>query len=101
MAARLGDNRKHADLGAPASSSRFCFRAVRPVGGAACWLHVHAADARCKNRPDSEYQDRNRTRAHKAYLLALRSLAQVRKLALPMLQVNIAGKQKVVNNQAP
>jgi hypothetical protein len=34
-------------------------------------------------------------RAHRRYLSALRTLALVRKLALPVLQVNIAGKQQV------
>jgi hypothetical protein len=39
-------------------------------------------------------------RAHKRYLSALKALAQVRKLALPVLQVNIADKQLNVANVA-
>ena len=36
---------------------------------------------------------RSRDRAHHRYLSALKALAQVRKLALPALQVNIAKEQ--------
>jgi hypothetical protein len=40
-----------------------------------------------------EYYQRRMDRAHAHYLSAIKALAQVRKLALPALQVNIAKKQ--------
>jgi len=46
-----------------------------------------------------DYQQRRMDRAHKRYLSAIKALALVRKLALPVLQVNIARKQ--VNVAAP
>lgn len=65
----------------------------------ACWLQVHDADMRyAQGQKDctlawGEYQQRRQDRAHKRYLSAMRTLALVRKLALPVLQVNIARKQ--------
>jgi len=65
----------------------------------ACWLQVQDADVRygqgqkdCTMKP-GEYQQKRQDRAHKRYLSALKTLALVRKLALPVLQVNIASKQ--------
>ena len=40
-----------------------------------------------------EFHQRRIDHAHKRYLSALRTLDQVRKLALPVLQVNIARRQ--------
>jgi hypothetical protein len=40
-----------------------------------------------------EHQEERRDRAHRRYLTAIKTLATVRKLALPVLQVNIAKKQ--------
>jgi hypothetical protein len=39
------------------------------------------------------YYQKSIDRAHKRYLSAIKSLAVVRKLAIPVLQVNIAKKQ--------
>jgi hypothetical protein len=64
----------------------------------ACWLQVQDADIRFAQAKDLSipwwkcYQLRM-DRAHKRYLSALKALALVRKLALPVLQVNIARKQ--------
>jgi hypothetical protein len=71
----------------------------------ACWLQVQDADVRyAQGQKDctlalGEYQQRRVDRAHKRYLSAIKALALVRKLALPVLQVNIARKQ--VNVAAP
>jgi hypothetical protein len=65
----------------------------------ACWLQVQDADIRyAQGQKDctfaqGEYHQRRMDRAHKRYLSALKTLALVRKLALPVLQVNIAKKQ--------
>jgi hypothetical protein len=65
----------------------------------ACWLQVQDADVRYAQGQkgctfeQGEYQQRRQDRAHKRYLSALKALALVRKLALPVLQVNIARKQ--------
>ena len=40
-----------------------------------------------------EYHQRSRNRAHKRYLTSIKTLALIRKLAVPVLQVNIAKKQ--------
>jgi hypothetical protein len=70
---------------------------------AACWLHLHHAEIRLAQREhdltlaQAEYHQRCRDRAHKRYLSALKALAQVRKLALPAMQFNIANKQQVNN----
>jgi hypothetical protein len=63
-----------------------------------CWLYLHQLEVRCAvngNTPltlGADYQ-RSMSAAQKRYLAAVRSLALVRKLALPVLQVNIARKQ--------
>ena len=61
-----------------------------------CWLDCHATDleAEVEGRKGADlkvraFHDRRRERAHKRYLSALKVLAQVRKLALPAIQVNI------------
>jgi len=65
----------------------------------ACWLQVQDADIRYaqgqKNSliVQAEYHQRRMDHAHKRYLSAIKTLALVRKLALPVLQVNIARKQ--------
>jgi hypothetical protein len=63
-----------------------------------CWLQVQFAElrvAQAKNPTiaQGDYQQRLIDRAHRRYLSALKTLALVRKLALPVLQVNIAKKQ--------
>jgi hypothetical protein len=64
----------------------------------ACWLQVQDADVRyaqAKNlSPDGcEYHQRRMDRAHRRYLSAIKTLALVRKLAVPVLQLNIARQQ--------
>jgi hypothetical protein len=64
----------------------------------ACWLQVQDADIRYAQAEDLslalyEYYQRRMDRCHKRYLPALKTLATVHKLALPVLQVNIAEKQ--------
>jgi len=65
----------------------------------ACWLQVQDADARyaqaqgTATMAQGDYQQRRMDRAHRRYMSALRTLALVRKLAVPVLQVNIADKQ--------
>jgi hypothetical protein len=64
----------------------------------ACWLQVQDADiryAQAKNLAMTwgDYYQRRMDRAHKRYLAAIKTLAVVRKLAVPVLKVNIAKKQ--------
>jgi hypothetical protein len=64
-----------------------------------CWLQVHHADA--TNLPSSgpmtvsqgEYYRRRLEGAQRRYLAAMRALAVVRRLQIPIVQVNIADKQ--------
>ena len=65
-----------------------------------CWLDTHQADRDFARQvqsgvslPLGDYLDRRRDRAHRRYLHAIRSLAQVRRLLGPSLQVNIADQQ--------
>jgi hypothetical protein len=65
---------------------------------ALCWLSLHDAELRFAQMPDlnirqAEYWQNRIDRAHRRYLSAIKTLATVRKLALPALQVNIARKQ--------
>jgi hypothetical protein len=65
----------------------------------ACWLQVQDADVRYAQSQktctfaQSEYYKRRQDRAHNRYLSAMRTLAVVRKLTFPVVQVNIARKQ--------
>ena len=65
----------------------------------ACWLQVTHADMICAQRaPDltlaqGDYYQRRQDRAHRRLLSAIRTLATVRKLALPVLQLNVAQQQ--------
>src|SRR5262245_37576683 len=71
----------------------------------ACWLQVQDDDIRyaqgqkVRTIVQGDYQQRRMDHAHRRYLSAIKTLALVRKLALPVLQVNIARKQ--VNVAAP
>jgi hypothetical protein len=65
---------------------------------AICWFLVHRYESVYANAKDltirqGEYHQRRIDRAHKRYLSALKTLAAVRKLALPAIQVNIAREQ--------
>jgi hypothetical protein len=67
----------------------------------ACWLQLQAADLRLQvgeskySLAQGEYHHRQRDRAHYRFLSAVKALATVRRLALPVLigQLNVARKQ--------
>jgi len=65
----------------------------------ACWLQMHHADLILAQQggkwtlAQADYHQRTRDRAHKRYVSAIKALALVRKLTVPVLQVNIAKKQ--------
>ncbi len=73
----------------------------------ACWLQLHYAEARYAQNlgkltmAQGEYHQRTIERAERRYLAAIKALAQVRRLLVPAVQVNIAqaGGQQV--NVAP
>jgi len=63
-----------------------------------CWFIVHIYEDMFKNSPQmtlaqADFQYRKIDRAHARFLSAVRTLAQVRKLGLPTLQVNIGANQ--------
>jgi hypothetical protein len=67
-----------------------------------CWLHLHYLEITYaqQDRMSTElgaYYERSLDRAQKRYLAAIKALAVVRRLALPVLvaQVNVAQKQQV------
>ena len=65
---------------------------------ALCWYTVHSyemayANASGWNISQADLQHRKIGKAHARFLSSLRTLAKVRKLALPTLQVNIASNQ--------
>jgi hypothetical protein len=65
---------------------------------AACWLHLYYLEMIYAGKDGMSlelgtYYQKSIDRAHKRYLSAIKMLATVRKLALPVLQVNIAKKQ--------
>jgi hypothetical protein len=65
---------------------------------ATCWLLLHHFEMLYAQRDSmslelSEYYQQSIDRAQKRYLGAIKTLAMVRKLAVPVLQVNIAKKQ--------
>lgn len=69
---------------------------------ALCWIELHGLDAQVVRRRSEEHTgrpiealDRARDRAQRRYLAALRSLAQVRRLAVPVLMVNLARNQQI------
>ena len=63
------------------------------------WLGLYAAEALFNQQSkdlsnrQAEYWQNRIDRAHRRYLSAIRTLATVRKLAVPVLQLNIAKKQ--------
>lgn len=64
----------------------------------ACWLQVQDADVRYAHAKDlpvkwMDFYQRRMNHSHKRYLSALKTLALVRKLAVPVLQINIGKKQ--------
>jgi hypothetical protein len=92
-----------AELNGPASTPLERLLVDRVV---ACWLQLHHADIVLAQREgkltlaQGEYHQRTRDRAHKRYLSSIKALALVRKLAVPVLQLNIAKKQVNVASAA-
>ena len=84
-----------ADLAAPGDGSLEALLIDRVV---TCWLHVQYAEAACAGQMGklsvewSDYFQRRIDRAHRRYLQAIRTLAQVRRLAVPV-QINVAEHQ--------
>jgi hypothetical protein len=67
-----------------------------------CWLHLHHLEILYSHKENMTLEvgihfQRCIDRAHKRYLSAIKTLAVIRRLALPALQVNIANKQQVKN----
>ncbi len=74
----------------------------------ACWVQVQEADLRYAtaiHKPQPvrlmESYQRRMDAANRRYLTSLKTLATVRKLALPVLQVNIARKQVNIAGAGP
>lgn len=87
-----------AELAGPAPSIIERLLAARAV---TCWLVLHEAEVRYAQAGSmslalADFRQRRIDRAHRRYLSALKTLALVRKMALPALQVNIAHKQMSV-----
>jgi len=92
-----------AELGGPSPAPLERLLAERAV---ACWLHLHHLEMIYAQKESMSlelgtYYQRCIDRAHKRYLSALKTLAVVRKLAIPVLQVNIARKQVNVAGACP
>lgn len=95
---RLDDLRK--ELGGPSPNpiERLCVDRI-----ALCWLQVHEADLRAA-RPEgrsiaqANFESKRQDRAHKRLLSAIKTLATIRKLALPTLQINVGENQLNVAN---
>jgi hypothetical protein len=65
---------------------------------ALCWFDAHETDRRFSHQSgisfkNAEYRESRRDRAHKRFLSACRTLATVRRLAVPAIQVNLARQQ--------
>jgi hypothetical protein len=72
---------------------------------ALCWFDAHEMDRRFSDQSGisfkiAAYRENRRDRAHKRFLSACRTLATVRKLALPAIQVNVARRQVNVAGSA-
>jgi hypothetical protein len=94
----------HSELAGPSPSPLERVLVQRAV---ICWLWMQDADLRYANARQQEggldldlheAHQRRQDRAHRRFLSAVRTLALVRKLALPAVQVNIGGQQ--VNTMA-
>lgn len=65
---------------------------------ALCWFDVHETDRRYSDVSNAtltvaEYRDGRRDRAQRRFLAACKTLATIRKLGLPAIQVNVARQQ--------
>jgi hypothetical protein len=73
----------------------------------ACWLQVQDADLRAAQNQNNatmaqiDFFQRRMDATNRRFLAAIKTLATVRKLAVPMLQVNIAKKQVNIVTQTP
>ena len=68
---------------------------------ATCWLHLHVLEwqtSHCRDRQQHKHMQQMVDRVHRRYLSALKTLAEVRRLNLPAIQVNVAQQQIVVGN---
>jgi len=66
----------------------------------ACWLQIYYADAvyaqgmnNSMSFEAGDYYQRRQDRGHHRYISAIRALAQVRRLLIPAVQVNVGGQQ--------
>jgi len=65
-----------------------------------CWFVVNWYEERFTNTSDmsitqADYSQRRIHRAHQRFLSAVETLARVRKLAVPVLQLNVARSQQI------
>ena len=63
-----------------------------------CWLHLHCAEASYFTIKDlsirqAEFHQSRISKAQARYLAAIRTLAQVRRLGVPAVQINVGGQQ--------
>ena len=73
---------------------------------ALCWLSLHDTEIRFAQAKDlsikqADFWQKRIDGAHRRYLSAIKALSTVRKLAAPVVQVNIAKKQVNVLNAVP
>jgi hypothetical protein len=71
----------------------------------ACWLQVQDAELRTAQEPNAyiklaDFHQRRMDATNRRFLVAVKTLALVRKLAVPVLQVNIAKEQVNVATNA-
>lgn len=73
----------------------------------ACWLQLQDADVRYAQAGNltldqGDYYQRRQDRAHRRYLSAIKTLAVVRRLALPIqVDVNVAATVETTQNESP
>lgn len=70
---------------------------------ATCWLHLNVLEwqtGRCRDPQLHKHLQQMVDRVQRRYLSALKTLAEVRRLNLPAIQVNVAQQQVVVGNLA-
>lgn len=63
-----------------------------------CWLQVQLGDQQCLETDgltlkQVEHREKVRDRAHRRLLQAIKTLARIRKMAVPVVQVNVAERQ--------
>jgi hypothetical protein len=92
-----------AELGGPSPSPVERLLAERAV---CCWLHLYHLEHAYGSKASMSFElaahyQRSIDRAHRRYLSALKALAEVRRLAGPTVQVNIARKQVNVAGGTP